>query len=225
MATSLTDGARLPELPIWQGILIAFIVLVVFELVLYMALYRRARPDEALVRSGMGNFRVTVGHGMLIWPLVQTVKRVSLAEQTLTWAFSGDESLRWQDGERFEGHLVVTVQVPPENPGLILLAARNIASTDDPAALVRLLEGVVRSTVRDTLRGVRRVAFDIEPAAAEVRVMRALDIACSTFGLRVRSVHLHGSALDTGRLRRTLAHLDSFTDETVPAHPVPESKE
>ena len=42
-------------------------------------MFQKAGPDEALVIYGMGGNNVITGGGRIVWPLVQTCKRISLA--------------------------------------------------------------------------------------------------------------------------------------------------
>lgn len=199
----------LPAFSVWEVVGVVFVSILALEILLYLTLYRRPRVNEALVRNGLGDVRVAINTGIIVLPVVHSIKRVNLSDHTLNFSFHGEYALRWQGGERYEGHALITVQVPAESPAMVLTAARNIENPGDVTYLFQLLEGIFRSTARDTLRTVKQLTFDIEPAAVEVRLTRSLDLAATAVGLRVRAVHLHAAGLrDTGRLQRALLKID-----------------
>jgi hypothetical protein len=217
--TTIDHVGNLDLLQVAGAIFVGFVLL---QFALYTLLYRKPRIDEALVRTGLWDARVAIGSGLLVLPMVHTIRRVCLAHHTLTVEFTGDRALRWQGGERYEGHAIITVQVPPESPSLIMAAASKLTDTFDPDELLRVLIGAYRSSCRDTLREFKRLSFELEPASVEVRLTRALDLTSAAFGLRVRAVHLHGSVADSAVLRRTLARLDTLTDQSPTEPPAPD---
>ena len=53
-------------------VMIGLMVLVVLVLMSTLArMYRKAGPNEAIIRYGLGGPRVIIGHGALVYPMVQ----------------------------------------------------------------------------------------------------------------------------------------------------------
>lgn len=208
MDVAPTLAQALTGAEIWQITGVVFLLTVAVQVALYVTLYRRPRVDEALVRTGLWDVRVAVNSGLLVLPFVHKIKRVSLAGHSLTIPFEGPHALRWQGGERFEGTLIASVHVPADNVNSIIQAARAVRATDDTEAVADVVLGAYRSTCRDVLRTIKRITFDLEPAAVEVRIAQALDIVSSAFGLRLRGVHLYDHVDQTGRMKRALIQLE-----------------
>ena len=55
--------------------------------------YQRAAADEALVRTGSGGTKVSIGGGMLVLPVLHQIMRVSLRTITLTVERFGEHAL------------------------------------------------------------------------------------------------------------------------------------
>src|ERR1700744_630351 len=51
-------------------------ILVLFALMAKM--YRKAGPNEAIIRYGFGGPKVIIGHGALVYPMVQQARSLSL---------------------------------------------------------------------------------------------------------------------------------------------------
>ena len=60
-------------------VMVALIVLGTFTILSIMAsLYRKVGPNQALIVYGLGGTRVYSGRGVVIWPMIQSARDLSL---------------------------------------------------------------------------------------------------------------------------------------------------
>ena len=180
----------LPKVNTLSIVLLTFAFILLFEIIVYIFLYRKSRIDEALVRTGIGGVKVSVGHGILVIPFLHKIKSVNLNEHTLCFEFKNDQGLVWFNREIFNGKILTTVQVPPENITMIIAAARSFKNTDNPEEIYNTVEPAFRAAIREHFRTYRVETFDAEPSTIEVRLNRSLDIVAFTFGLKMRAVYI-----------------------------------
>ena len=196
--TMLAAAQPLPEIssPL-VGTILALLVLVVVQLLLYFLFSRRPAPHEGFVRTGIGGTKVAITTGVLVVPFVQRVTSVTLNPVTIAYRFEGASAPQWHDADRFSGRAFLTLQIPADNPDAVRRAAIAFPDLEDTARVASALEAIVRQTMRDVVRSMRVAVFHQEPAVAEVRLAQALSLVTTGFGITVRAVHLQ-EGLDDG---------------------------
>src|SRR5580704_6165423 len=138
--------------------------------------YRRCGADEALVRTGSGGNRVVIGGGVLIFPVIHQLLRVSLRSVKLLVERSGKNAL--VTGDKIKANvtteLYIKVQPLAED---VLAAARSFGDRNlDEHAIGALIEGKLTDALRSvaavqtfmSLHGKRKeFAEHIQAALAE----------------------------------------------------------
>jgi flotillin len=72
-------------------VIVGLSVLVILVLLSLMArMYKKAGPNEAIIRFGFGGPKVIIGHGALIYPMVQHTRTLSLELMSFDVAPSQD---------------------------------------------------------------------------------------------------------------------------------------
>jgi uncharacterized membrane protein YqiK len=138
--------------------------------------YRRCGADEALVRTGSGGNKVVIGGGVLIFPVIHQLLRVSLRSVKLLVERSGKNAL--VTGDKIKANvtteLYIKVQPLAED---VLAAARSFGDRNlDEHAIGALIEGKLTDALRSvaavqtfmSLHGKRKeFAEHIQAALAE----------------------------------------------------------
>ena len=112
-----------------SGVLIAGIaggaVLLFITLITVLSrFYRRCGADEALVRTGSGGNKVVIGGGVLVYPILHQLLRVSLRSMKLSVERSGKNALVTADKIRANVTTELYVKVEPIHED-VLAAARS----------------------------------------------------------------------------------------------------
>jgi flotillin len=138
--------------------------------------YRRCGADEALVRTGSGGNKVVIGGGVLVFPVIHQLLRVSLRSVKLLVERSGKNAL--VTGDKIKANvtteLYIKVQPLAED---VLAAARSFGDRNlDEHAIGALIEGKLTDALRSvaavqtfmSLHGKRKeFAEHIQAALAE----------------------------------------------------------
>ncbi|HEX7601400.1 MAG TPA: hypothetical protein VF316_07345, partial [Polyangiaceae bacterium] len=75
------------------GIVLSVVVLMLTLMTVLSRFYRRCGADEALVRTGSGGNKVVIGGGILVYPILHQLLRVSLRSVKLSVERAGKNAL------------------------------------------------------------------------------------------------------------------------------------
>lgn len=108
---------------IWAG---AGIVLLALGFIFwaYSTLFQKASAEEAIVRTGRGGSRVIIDGGVMVWPFLHRITRVSLKVIKLTSVREGPDALITKDYLRADVHSEFYMRVGA-TPEQVLNAARS----------------------------------------------------------------------------------------------------
>jgi len=161
----------------------------VAAIVLLMAvlakLYRKAGPHEALVVYGFRGTRVVKGHGMVIFPMIENCRELSL--ELMSFDVAPQQDLYTKQGVAVTVEAVSQIKVKSD-PESILTAAEQFLtkSPSDRDALIRLvMEGHLRGiigqlTVEEIVKQPEMVADRMRSTCAEDMNKMGLDVISFT---------------------------------------------
>src|SRR5262249_37894286 len=110
--------------------------------------YRRCGADEALVRTGAGGNKVVIGGGILVYPILHQLLRVSLRSVKLSVERSGKNALVTADKIRANVTTELYIKVEPIAED-VLAAARSFGERNlDEHAIGELIEGKLTDALR-----------------------------------------------------------------------------
>jgi len=128
-------------------ILIGLGVLAILILLVSMArMYRKAGPNEALIIYGSGGPKVIKGHGVIVVPVVQSCKELSL--ELMSFDVAPQQDLYTKQGVAVTVEAVAQIKVRSDNES-ILTAAEQFLSKTPPQR-----EGLIRLVMEGHLRGI-----------------------------------------------------------------------
>jgi flotillin len=139
------------EKPEVQVILLAIVVVVVLLstiAVTFARFYRRCGADEALVRTGSGGNKVVIGGGVVVYPILHQLLRVSLRSIKLSVERSGRNALVTRDKIRANVTTELFIKVEPIQED-VMSAARSFGERNlDEHAIGELIEGKLTDALR-----------------------------------------------------------------------------
>jgi len=157
------------------SVAVGLIVLISF-LSMISRCYRRCGADEALVRTGSGGNKVVIGGGVLVFPVIHQLLRVSLRSVKLNVERSGKNALVTGDKIKANVTTELFIKVQPLSED-VLAAARSFGDRNlDEHAIGALIEGKLTDALRSvaavqtfmSLHGKRKeFAEHIQAALAE----------------------------------------------------------
>ncbi|MDQ6676682.1 MAG: SPFH domain-containing protein [Acidobacteriota bacterium] len=127
------------------GVLIALGIM--FVLGSIARLYRKAGPHEALIVYGHGGTKVIKGRGIIILPVIQTVKSLSL--ELMSFDVAPQQDLYTRQGVAVSVEAVAQIKVKSDPESIITAAEQFLTKSDnDRQALIRLvMEGHLRCII------------------------------------------------------------------------------
>ncbi len=127
------------------GVLIALGIM--FVLGSIARLYRKAGPHEALIVYGHGGTKVIKGRGIIILPVIQTVKSLSL--ELMSFDVAPQQDLYTRQGVAVSVEAVAQIKVKSDPESIITAAEQFLTKSDnDRQALIRLvMEGHLRGII------------------------------------------------------------------------------
>ena len=127
------------------GCLMALCVL--FVAGMFARLFRKAGPHEALVVYGFRGTRVVKGRGTIIYPMVESVKGLSL--ELMSFDVAPQQDLYTKQGVAVTVEAVAQIKVKSDPESIITAAEQFLTKTDtDREALIRLvMEGHLRGII------------------------------------------------------------------------------
>lgn len=139
------------EKPEVQVILLAVVVVIVLLsaiAVTFARFYRRCGADEALVRTGSGGNKVVIGGGVVVYPILHQLLRVSLRSIKLSVERSGRNALVTRDKIRANVTTELFIKVEPIQED-VMSAARSFGERNlDEHAIGELIEGKLTDALR-----------------------------------------------------------------------------
>ncbi|MGD0676077.1 MAG: flotillin domain-containing protein [Polyangiaceae bacterium] len=153
-----------------------FVLVLISMLSLVSRCYRRCGADEALVRTGSGGNKVIIGGGVLVFPVIHQLLRVSLRSVKLLVERSGKNAL--VTGDKIKANVTTELYIKVEPIAEdVLAAARSFGERNlDEHAIGELIEGKLTDALRSvaavqtfmSLHGKRKeFAEHIQAALAE----------------------------------------------------------
>src|SRR6185369_15645746 len=123
-----------------------FVLITIF--IMLSRFYRRCGADEALVRTGAGGNKVVIGGGILVYPILHQLLRVSLRSVKLSVERSGKNALVTADKIRANVTTELYIKVEPIAED-VLAAARSFGERNlDEHAIGDLIEGKLTDALR-----------------------------------------------------------------------------
>jgi flotillin len=165
-------------------VIIGLMVLAVIVLMASLArMYRKAGPNEAIIRYGFGGPKVIIGHGALIYPMVQHTKTLSL--ELMSFDVAPSQDLYTKQGVAVTVEAVAQIKVRSDMESIMTSAEQFLSKT--PAER----EGLIRLVMEGHLRGiigqltVEQIVKEPEMVGERMRATCAEDM--SKMGLEVVS--------------------------------------
>src|SRR5271155_2015887 len=159
------------------------VLVVMFLMAMFARLYRKAGPHEALIVYGFRGSRVIKGRGTVIFPMVETVRGLSL--ELMSFDLAPQQDLYTRQGVAVTVEAVAQIKVKSD-PESILTAAEQFLTKppEDREALIRLvMEGHLRGIIGQLT--VEEIVKQPEMVADRMRSTCADDI--NKMGLEVIS--------------------------------------
>src|SRR5947209_8377072 len=164
-------------------IVVLLVVALLVTLTILASMFQKVGPNEALIVSGFGGTQVVQGGGRVVWPLLQTSKRLSM--ELMSFDVAPQQALYTKQGVALNVEAVTQIKVKSD-PISVRTAAEQFLSKapQDRENLIRLvMEGHLRGITG--LLTVESIVKEPEMVAAEVRSGVSDDL--SKMGLEVIS--------------------------------------
>jgi flotillin len=146
-------------------------------------MYRKAGPNEAIIRYGFGGPKVIIGHGALIYPMVQHTRTLSL--ELMSFDVAPSQDLYTMQGVAVTVEAVAQIKVRSDMASIMTAAEQFLSKTPQER------EGLIRLVMEGHLRGiigqltVEQIVKEPEMVGERMRATCAEDM--SKMGLEVVS--------------------------------------
>ena len=159
------------------------VLAVLFLMAMFARLYRKAGPHEALVVYGFRGTRVVIGHGTVIFPMVENYHELSL--QLMSFDVAPQQDLYTVQGVAVTVEAVAQIKVKSDLESIRTAAEQFLTKSDQAReALIRLvMEGHLRGIIGQL--SVEQIVKEPEMVGDHVRSTCAGDM--SKMGLEVIS--------------------------------------
>jgi len=128
-------------------VMIGLMVLVVLVLMSTLArMYRKAGPNEAIIRYGLGGPKVIIGHGALVYPMVQHARSLSL--ELMSFDVAPQQDLYTMQGVAVTVEAVAQIKVRSDQESIMTAAEQFLNKTPQER------EGLIRLVMEGHLRGI-----------------------------------------------------------------------
>src|SRR5215468_6316644 len=127
-----------------SGLMVLTILLL---MAIFAKLYRKAGPHEALIVYGFGGTPIVKGHGTVIFPMVQTVRGLSL--ELMSFDVAPQQDLYTRQGVAVTVEAVAQIKVKSDPESILTAAEQFLTKTpQDRQGLIRLvMEGHLRGII------------------------------------------------------------------------------
>ena len=146
-------------------------------------MYQKAGPNEALIRYGAGGPKVIIGHGAMIWPVIQHTRSLSL--ELMSFDVAPSQDLYTKQGVAVTVEAVAQIKVRSDMQSIMTSAEQFLSKTPPQR------EGLIRLVMEGHLRGiigqltVEQIVKEPEMVGERMRATCAEDM--SKMGLEVVS--------------------------------------
>jgi uncharacterized membrane protein YqiK len=175
------------------------IVLAVFLLVMIFTIlsrfYRRCGADEALVRTGSGGNKVVIGGGILVYPILHQLLRVSLRSVKLSVERAGKNALVTADKIKANVTTELYIKVEPIAED-VLAAARSFGERNlDEHAIAELIEGKLTDALRSVAANQTFMSLHANRKQFAERIQEVLSEELKKNGLTLENVSITAFAM------------------------------
>jgi flotillin len=171
------------------------VVLIVSLLAMIAKFYRRCGADEALVRTGAGGNKVVIGGGILVYPILHQLQRVSLRSVKLSVERAGRMALVTADKIKANVSTELFIKVEPLAED-VLAAARSFGERNlDEHAIGDLIEGKLTDALRSVAANKTFMALHSERKEFAEAVQGALSEELKKNGLTLENVSITAFAM------------------------------
>jgi flotillin len=148
-------------------IVVLLVVALFVTLTILASMFQKVGPNEALIVSGFGGTQVVQGGGRVIWPLVQTSKRLSM--ELMSFDVAPQQALYTKQGVALNVEAVAQIKVKSDRQSVLTAAEQFLSKPpQERQSLIRLvMEGHLRGIVG--LLTVESIVKEPEMVAAQVR--------------------------------------------------------
>src|SRR5499425_142631 len=174
----------MPNLNLSLGVMVGLGILVILMILSMLAkLYNKVGPHEALVVYGFRGKRVVIGHGTVIFPVVESSRLLSL--ELMSFDVAPQQDLYTNQGVAVSVEAVAQIKVKSDEVSIFTAAEQFLSKT--PAQR----EGLIRLVMEGHLRGiigqltVEQIVKEPEMVADRMRSTCAADL--NKMGLEVVS--------------------------------------
>ncbi|MBO0912263.1 MAG: flotillin family protein [Acidobacteria bacterium] len=130
---------------IW--VVIGLGLLVLFLLMSWLAsLYKKAGPHEALIVYGFGGTHVVVGHGKVVFPMVQICRELSL--ELMSFDVAPQQDLYTKQGVAVTVEAVAQIKVKSDKESILTASEQFLTKSSEER------EGLIRLVMEGHLRGI-----------------------------------------------------------------------
>jgi flotillin len=129
---------------------VVVIGLMVLGILLLLAMigrmYRKAGPNEAIIRYGFGGPKVIIGHGALVYPMVQHTRTLSL--ELMSFDVAPSQDLYTRQGVAVTVEAVAQIKVRSDMESIMTAAEQFLSKSPQER------EGLIRLVMEGHLRGI-----------------------------------------------------------------------
>jgi flotillin len=122
------------------------VMALLFLMSMLARLYRKAGPHEALIVYGFGGTRVVVGHGKVVFPMVQVCRELSL--ELMSFDVAPQQDLYTKQGVAVTVEAVAQIKVKSDTESILTAAEQFLTKSDQER------EGLIRLVMEGHLRGI-----------------------------------------------------------------------
>src|SRR5262252_5576422 len=120
----------MPRFPIEIWIVVGLGVMAFMLLMSGLArLYRKAGPHEALIVYGLGGTHVVVGHGKVVFPMVQICRELSL--ELMSFDVAPQQDLYTRQGVAVTVEAVAQIKVKSDKESILTASEQFLTKTPD----------------------------------------------------------------------------------------------
>ena len=110
------------------------------------SLYKKAGPHEALIVYGFGGTHIVVGHGKVVFPMVQICRELSL--ELMSFDVAPQQDLYTKQGVAVTVEAVAQIKVKSDKESILTASEQFLTKTPDQR------EGLIRLVMEGHLRGI-----------------------------------------------------------------------